>query len=195
MRDTMWARETGVKTERRKDETGMSVILRWLLRIFSVAVIGLAIGAALAWYLVSRSLPDYGVELQLAGLDGEVRITRDANAVPHIRATTDQDAFYAMGLVHAQDRLWQMELNRRAAQGNLSSLLGERTIGVDRLVKTLDLYGLASRSLKFQTPETQAALAFLFEQRHAYGSKDVDLRLWADFGHVLFNVKEFIYIP
>ena len=59
----------------------MSVILRWLLRIFAAAMIGLAIGAALGWYLVSRSLPDYGAKLLLAGLDGEVRITRDANAV------------------------------------------------------------------------------------------------------------------
>ena len=137
----------------------MSVILRWLLRIFAVAVIALALGAGLGWYLFSRSLPDYGVELRLAGLDGTVRITRDANAVPHIRAGTDHDAFFAMGLVHAQDRLWQMELNRRAARGALSELFGERTVGMDRLVKTLDLYGLASRSLQFQSPETRAALA------------------------------------
>ncbi|MGR3715205.1 MAG: penicillin acylase family protein [Thermohalobaculum sp.] len=137
----------------------MSVILRWLLRIFAAAMIGLAIGAALGWYQASRSLPDYGAKLLLAGLDGEVRITRDANAVPHIRATTDRDAFFAMGLVHAQDRLWQMELSRRAAQGTLSALFGERTVELDRLIKTLDLYGLASRSLRVQTPETQAALA------------------------------------
>ena len=137
----------------------MSVILRWLLRIFTVAVIGLAISAALGWYLVSRSLPDYDTKLWLAGIDGEIRITRDANAVPHIRATTDRDAFFAMGLSHAQDRLWQMELNRRAAQGALSELFGARAVEVDRLVKTLDLYGLASRSQQFQTPETLEALA------------------------------------
>jgi len=137
----------------------MSVILRWLLRIFAVVMIGLAIGATLGWYLFSRSLPDYGAELWLAELDGEVRITRDANAVPHIRAASDHDAFFAMGLVHAQDRLWQMELSRRAARGAMSELFGERAVGLDRLVKTLDLYRLASRSLQFQTPETQAALA------------------------------------
>ncbi|MFQ5567216.1 MAG: penicillin acylase family protein, partial [Paracoccaceae bacterium] len=79
--------------------------------------------------------------------------------VPHIRAGSDHDAFFAMGLVHAQDRLWQMELSRRAAQGALSALFGERTVGLDRLVKTLDLYGLADRSLEYQTPETRAALA------------------------------------
>jgi penicillin amidase len=136
----------------------MSVVLRWLLRIFAVAVGCLAIAGLLGWYLVSRSLPDYDGEIPLDGLDGEVRITRDANAVPHIRATTDHDAFFALGLVHAQDRLWQMELNRRAAQGGLSALMGARTVELDRLVKTLDIYGLASRSLESQTPETRAAL-------------------------------------
>ncbi|MHA1529356.1 MAG: penicillin acylase family protein [Alphaproteobacteria bacterium] len=146
----------------------MSVILRWLLRIFAVATIGLAIGAALGWYLFSRSLPDYGAKLRLAELDGAVRITRDANAVPHIRATTDRDAFFAMGLVHAQDRLWQMELNRRAARGALSELFGERTVELDLLVKTIGLYGLASRSLQFQTPETRAALAAYAEGVNAW---------------------------
>jgi penicillin amidase len=136
----------------------MSVILRWLLRIFAIAVAGLAIALALGWYLVSRSLPDYDADLSLAELESEVRITRDANAVPHIRAKTDRDAFFAMGLVHAQDRLWQMELNRRAAQGTLSALFGARTVDLDRLVKTLDLYGLASRAVQYQTPETRAAL-------------------------------------
>jgi penicillin amidase len=146
----------------------MTVILRWLLRIFGAAAAALALGAGLAWYLVSRSLPQYSGTLTLAGLGGEVRITRDANAVPHIRATTDRDAFFALGLVHAQDRLWQMELNRRAAQGTLSAIFGERTLGLDRLVKTLDLYGLASRSVEHQTAETQAALEAYAEGVNAW---------------------------
>ena len=73
----------------------MSVILRWLLRIFTVAMIVLAISATLGWYLVLGSLPDYDTKLSLSGIDAEIRITRDANAVPHIRATTDRDAFFA----------------------------------------------------------------------------------------------------
>jgi penicillin amidase len=146
----------------------MSTILRWLLRIFGVAVGVLAIGLTLGWYLVSRSLPDYGADLRLAGLDAELRITRDANAVPHIRAATDHDAFFAMGLAHAQDRLWQMEVGRRAAQGALSELFGERTVDVDRLVKTLDLYGLASRSLDVQSAETRVALQAYAEGVNAW---------------------------
>ena len=136
----------------------MNGVLKWLLRLFVGVLVLLAVAAALGWYLVSRSLPDWSGDLMVAGLEAPVRIVRDANAVPHIRAETERDAFFALGLVHAQDRLWQMELNRRAAQGRLSALLGGRTVEVDRLVKTLDLYGLASRSLDAQSAETRAAL-------------------------------------
>jgi len=136
----------------------MHVILKWLVRIFGVLAVLAVVGLLAAWYLVSRSLPAYEGALALAGLDGPVTIIRDANAVPHIRAASDHDAFFALGLVHAQDRLWQMELSRRAAQGRLSELLGERTIGVDRLMKTLDLYGHASRSLEHQSTEAIGVL-------------------------------------
>ncbi len=146
----------------------MTALLRWLLRILAVVAGALAIGAALAWYLVSRSLPDYDASVRFPELNAEVRITRDANAVPHIRASTDHDAFFAMGLVHAQDRLWQMELARRSAQGNLSALFGARTIELDRLVKILDLYGAAADSFPAQTPETQAALTAYAEGVNAW---------------------------
>jgi len=146
----------------------MSTILRWLLRIFVAATGALAVALALGWYLVSRSLPDYAGDVALPGLGAEVRITRDANAVPHIRAQSDRDAFFALGVAHAQDRLWQMEVGRRAAQGALSTLFGARTVEVDRLVKTLDIYGLASRSLEFQTPEARAALQAYAEGVNAW---------------------------
>lgn len=136
----------------------MRIVLKWLLRLAVVALVLVVLGLGLGWYLIGRSLPDYDGEISVAGLDEPVRILRDANAIPHIRAATDHDAWFALGLVQAQDRLWQMELSRRAAQGRLSAVLGERTVAVDRLVKTLDLYGLASRSFDAQTPETQAAL-------------------------------------
>lgn len=136
----------------------MALILKWLLRgVAALAALGAA-GGALAWYLVARSLPDYDGTKVLDGLEAEVTVIRDRHAVPHIRAESARDAFFALGALHAQDRLWQMELNRRAAQGRLSTLLGPRTTELDRLVKTLDLYGHASRSLEHQTAETRAAL-------------------------------------
>lgn len=136
----------------------MNVLLIWLLRIFVLLLVVASTGLGLSWYLISRSLPDYDGKIRVAGLEAPVTIIRDANAVPHIRTGSDHDAYFALGLVQAQDRLWQMELARRAAQGRLSALLGVRTLTLDRLVKTLDLYGHANRSLAVQSPETVAAL-------------------------------------
>ncbi len=137
----------------------MTRILRWLLRGLIGLSAALGLGLALAWVLISGSLPDYGGRVTAEGLGAPARVIRDANAIPHIRAESAADAWFVLGLVHAQDRLWQMEVARRAVQGRLSEILGARTVGLDRLVKTLDLYGHARRSLPHQTPETQAALA------------------------------------
>jgi len=136
----------------------MRRLMRWLIFGF-LGLVGLgALVGAFGWYLVARSLPDYEGTLDMAGLERPVTITRDANAVPHIRAETDADAFFALGVVHAQDRLWQMELSRRAAQGRLSEFFGSRTVPLDRLVKTLDIYGHALAAVEHQTPEARAAL-------------------------------------
>ncbi|MEM6621689.1 MAG: penicillin acylase family protein [Pseudomonadota bacterium] len=136
----------------------MNAILKWLIRIFGALAVLTAVALLLGWYLVSRSLPDYEGRIEVVGLDAQVTVIRDAHAVPHIRASTTHDAFFALGLVQAQDRLWQMELSRRAAQGRLSALLGAHTVKVDRLVKTLDLYGHASRSLAVQSPQARRML-------------------------------------
>ncbi|MEM6422732.1 MAG: penicillin acylase family protein, partial [Pseudomonadota bacterium] len=136
----------------------MARILTWLLRIAAVlGVVALVAGLGAA-YLVSGSLPDYEADASLEGLQHPVSVIRDRFAVPHIRAESEADAYFALGVVHAQDRLWQMELNRRAAQGRLSTLLGARTTDLDLLIKTLDLYGHARRSVEHQSAETQAAL-------------------------------------
>ena len=136
----------------------MNRVLKWTIRIVGVLAVLVLAALIAGWYLVSRSLPNYAGTYTMDGLESPVTIVRDSNAVPHIRAASDHDAFYALGLVHAQDRLWQMELSRRAAQGRLSEMLGTRTLGVDRLMKTLDLYGLASRSFELQDDRTKAIL-------------------------------------
>ncbi|MEM7526556.1 MAG: penicillin acylase family protein [Pseudomonadota bacterium] len=146
----------------------MRLLLTWLLRGIGVLGVVGALGASLGYYLLQRSLPDFNELVIAEGLEAEVRITRDRWAIPHIRAENAQDAFFALGVVHAQDRLWQMELNRRAAQGRLSALLGPRTTQLDRLVKTLDIYGHATRSLPFQSAETQAALEAYAEGVNAW---------------------------
>ncbi|GGG76762.1 penicillin acylase [Salipiger pallidus] len=136
----------------------MATLFRWLLRLASAAIFLSVVGVLLVYYLASRSLPDYNETLTTGGISAEVEIVRDNAAVPHIFATNDEDAFYGLGYAHAQDRLWQMVMLRRTVQGRLSEVFGRRTLDTDMLLRRLDLYTLATRSVASQSPEATAAL-------------------------------------
>lgn len=136
----------------------MSQTFRWLLRIFTaLIVLGLAVLVLIYWF-ASRSIPDYSADFSVGGLEGATEIVRDHANVPHIFAENDRDVFFGLGFAHAQDRLWQMTMLRRTAQGRLSELFGRRTLRTDELLRRLDLYGLAVQSLEVQDKQTRAAL-------------------------------------
>ena len=109
----------------------MAFLFRWLMRGFLALAALAAAGLGLAYYLAGQSLPDYDRTLTLAGPEREIEIVRDRYAVPHVLAATDHDAFFGLGFVHAQDRLWQMTLARRTAQGRLSEIFGAETVAID----------------------------------------------------------------
>ncbi|MFN3335543.1 MAG: penicillin acylase family protein, partial [Caldilinea sp.] len=77
---------------------------------------------------------------------------------PHIFATTDHDAFYGLGYAHAQDRLWQMEMNRRIGAGRLSEILGETTLSIDKFQRTMGYYRAAQADLAIIEPRSRQAL-------------------------------------
>ena len=136
----------------------MLTAFRWLLRLF-VGLIGLGLLAlVIFYYFLSRSLPDYNASYALHGIAGPVEIVRNNNDVPHIFAENDDDAFFALGFAHAQDRLWQMTMLRRTAQGRLSEIFGSRTLKTDELLRRLDLYTLALSSVAAQDDRTKSAL-------------------------------------
>ncbi len=108
----------------------------------------------LAYYFASRSLPDYNATYTVDSISAPLEIVRDNANVPHIFAANDDDAYFALGYAHAQDRFWQITMLRRTAQGRLSELFGTRTLSTDRLMRRLDLYGSALRSVGSQSPET-----------------------------------------
>ena len=136
----------------------MALIFRWLVRLASALILfGVAV-FALAYYFASRSLPEYEGTLQVAGISAPVEIVRDNANVPHIFGETDEDVFFALGMAHAQDRLWQMTMLRRTAQGRLSELFGARTLPIDSLIRRLDLYPLSRTSVQALDGQTQAAL-------------------------------------
>jgi len=101
----------------------------------------LAVGAAAAW--VAASLPEHEGTVLVNGPSQEVRILCDARGVPHIFAASEPDAYFALGYVHGQDRLWQMDFLRRLAAGRLSEVLGARTVEIDRFFRVLGLHRLA----------------------------------------------------
>lgn len=136
----------------------MALVFRWMIRLASALIALGVFSAVLAYYFASRSLPDYDGTLEVAGITAPVEIVRDNSDVPHIFGQTDEDVFFALGLAHAQDRLWQMTMLRRTAQGRLSELFGERTLPIDSLVRRLDLYPLSLSSVRALDEDTQAAL-------------------------------------
>lgn len=133
-------------------------LFKWLFYSFLLALALGALALGFLWYLGSRSLPDYSLNMQVAGLSGPVEIIRDAQAVPHIFASNDADALFGLGYAHAQDRLWQMTLMRRTAQGKLSEIFGPQTIETDALMRALDIYTISLAAVDAQTPETLALL-------------------------------------
>jgi len=136
----------------------MVTAFRWLSRIVTALVALLVAGLALVYHFAAGSLPDYDATARVDGISAPVEIVRDTANVPHVFGETDADVFFGLGYAHAQDRLWQMMMLRRTAQGRLSELFGARTVRVDELMRRLDLYGLAARSVAAQDADTGRAL-------------------------------------
>lgn len=105
------------------------------------ALLFLLLAAALTfgWGWTRRSIAPLDGRLPLAGLHAPVNVRFDSFAIPHIYTASDDDAWQAVGYLQGRDRLWQMELYRRAAAGRLSELLGEATVAIDQRFLTLGL--------------------------------------------------------
>ena len=88
----------------------------------------------------------------VAGLSAPIDIIRDADAIPHIFAANKLDGLFGLGYVHAQDRLWQMEFQRRIGHGRLSEVLGAATLPQDRFLRTVG-FGRAARAAWASTPD------------------------------------------
>ncbi|MGE5246450.1 MAG: penicillin acylase family protein [Betaproteobacteria bacterium] len=116
-----------------------------LLKILA-ALLALVVAVSVAGYAyLRRSLPQIDGTAVVPGISAPVDIVRDADAIPHIFARTRRDALYGLGYVHAQDRLWQMEFQRRIGFGRLSEIFGRVTVPQDRFLRTVG-FGRAARA-------------------------------------------------
>jgi penicillin amidase len=114
--------------------------------------------AGLYWRWSRAALPKLDGHARLTGLEAPATIRRDARGVPHIQAASTLDAVRAQGFATAQDRLWQMDLLRRRAQGELAEAFGEGALRADREARTLGLGHAARAALEALDPDSQALL-------------------------------------
>jgi penicillin amidase len=132
--------------------------MKWLGRLSVLAVVTVLLAGGVLAVQMLRSLPQLDGQLQLPGLSEPVIIGRDASDVTHIQAASPLDAWRAMGFVHAQERGWQLEFNRRVMRGELSEILGTATLDTDKLMRTLGIIPMAREQLKNLSPLSQASL-------------------------------------
>ena len=119
----------------------------------SVLLIGYAFQS-----IVGDALPPERGSLLVSGIHNKVEIIRDKNGVAYLNASSDADVFFAMGYVHAQDRLWQLELQKRLSHGRLSEVFGKSMLDTDIWIRTLGIYESAKKSVKHLSPEAIASL-------------------------------------
>lgn len=136
----------------------MARFFRQFLRVCALLALTLAFLSVLFVTWLRTSLPQVDGTLALQGLDGPVEVIRDSDGVPHIFADQVNDAYFALGFTHAQDRLWQMEMTRRVGAGRLSEVFGSRTLKIDRFIRTLGLYRAAQAQLTLMKPDERALL-------------------------------------
>jgi penicillin G amidase len=118
---------------------------------------GPIIGNGFAW-LSRDSFPQFEGSLKLEGLQKPVRIYHDAHGVPHIYAENLTDLLFAQGFVHAQDRLWQMDFNRRLVSGRLAEIAGSLALSVDRWLRILGLRRVSEQEPELLDPASLALL-------------------------------------
>jgi penicillin amidase len=135
-----------------------SAIWRWLLAVFGLLILGFAAIAGWIYSIERRELPQVDGTIILNGISGPVGVIRDKLGVPHIRAASYDDLFFAQGFVTAQDRLWQMDVSRRYSAGELADLLGPNLVKHDRQQRYLQIRAACDRAAASLDPQQRQIL-------------------------------------
>lgn len=138
---------------------------------FSISKVFLTVAIAFFLCLLQSSLvPDYNREYKLdsPALSSKITIYRDKHAIPHIKANNINDAMYAMGFAHAQDRLWSIDIRRRMARGRMSEIFGSSTLDFDRFMRNVGLDEAARESAAVLTESERKLVGAYVEGFNAY---------------------------
>jgi len=125
--------------------------MKCVLQVLAVLLVLIGLGAG--WYVYSKQPTRQGT-VELANLQGSVTVRYDDRGVPHIRAENETDLYRALGYVHAQDRLFQMEIMRRLARGELAEVLGPKLLETDKLFRSLRIRDRAATYVAQQDHES-----------------------------------------
>lgn len=136
----------------------MKPIYKWIIGgvILIVVIVGLSV--AYGFYQLKREVPKYGEKIKLGGLENPVEVVYDRWGVPHVFGSSEKDLVRALGYLHARDRLWQMDLVRRAAAGKLSEIFGEFVYDVDVTQRIIGLERFAKEAVVKLDEETLGIL-------------------------------------
>lgn len=131
-----------------------SNLIRWgALAALGLILLGGLLVSGGYLYLRESTLPQRDGTLELEGLKEPAKVLREPSGVAHIKANNEHDLFFALGAIHAQDRLWQMEFQRRLGAGRLSEVLGEQTVGRDKFMRTWGFYRAAEEAYRNLSPK------------------------------------------
>src|ERR1700674_3072570 len=132
----------------------MNKILKTFLGII-IVLLPLALTLGLLFNnLAKNSFYPTSGQVKVSGLGSQVKVYFDDYGVPHIFAANETDMYFAMGYMHAQDRLWQMDLTRRVAEGRLSELFGSKALDFDKLFRTIGIDKFAYKLHENVSPKT-----------------------------------------
>ena len=151
--------------------------MRWLGRILVTLLLLIAIAVLVAWLLLAGSRPQLDGKVALRGLVAPVTITRDARGTPTIQARNRNDAAYALGFLHGQERFFQMDLLRRTAAGELSELVGKAGLKTDEKHRIHRFRALAETEL-MQLPASEHVLMDAYTRGVNAGLHSLDVRPW-----------------
>lgn len=151
--------------EEKKKKYSWKKIVMTVLTIFVIAIVGAFIYAN---YLLGKAKPEVEGTIAIDALQEEVIVTTDGDGVPHIQAENNHDLYMAQGFVQAQNRMFQMELSRRQASGELSELIGEATVDQDKYFRALGLRRAAEKSYDLYSDEAKEVLQYFADGVNAY---------------------------
>lgn len=144
------------------------MVKKLLTVVVALVVLTVTVGAGVYYRWSRAGLPQLDGEIVVKGLAAPVLVLRDARGIPHLRAATEEDLFFAQGYVTAQDRLWQMDISRRVGRGELAEIFGAEALEMDKRSRTLGYRRLCERALHQLDPHIRQVLAAYARGVNAY---------------------------